>query len=401
MIDIDGLQTNEELTAFISHFDRSREELRPATPGTLRAANEFRGARRWLQQPSDVFIALLEHDTTAGTSSCHDYTEAACELMRHVASLDAHVSHVEIAAIDDVRKMLKASAHSAGVRSGSTAGGSSLCELLEELDALIGLDEVKRRIRVIADVLNVRALRAEHGLMNPPLTNHLVFVGNPGTGKTTVARLYGQILHALGALRSGHLVEVDRADLVAGYVGQTAARVDAIVDSALGGVLLIDEAYGLTRGDDAYGSEAIDAIVKRMEDHRGDLVIIATGYPTEMDSFLDTNPGLRSRFAGQVTFDDYATTELVQIFLRISKASGYDVDPQADGSLAAAIDALPRGRGFGNGRAARQLFEDAIARHATRVSQLESPTRHDLMMLTVADFERESSIRTNAALADR
>ena len=207
-------------------------------------------------------------------------------------------------------------------------------ELLAELDALVGLAEVKADVRRLTSLLRIQRLREERGMPTLETSHHLVFTGNPGTGKTTVARLLSQILRSLGIVSKGHLVETDRSHLVAGYVGQTAARTRAVMESALGGTLLIDEAYALARGSEQdFGREAIDTIVKFMEDHRDDLAVIAAGYPDEMATLIDANPGLQSRFARTIHFPDYTTEELVAIFESMSAASRYHLD-EARGAAA-------------------------------------------------------------------
>jgi len=385
-IDVDGLQTNEELSALILQFSGDDAELTGTAPADLRARMTLRGSRRWLHDPSAIFEHLLAADSRDGSSLCFAYIDAAVELMHHIASLDEHVGPAELAAADRYRTLLTDAATQAGITPGSAEVRPDIDDLLAELDTLIGLDDVKERVRLIADLIAVRAMRTAHGLSNVATSHHLVFVGNPGTGKTTVARLFGQILHALGALRIGHLVEVDRAGLVAGYVGQTATRVDEVVERAMGGVLLIDEAHGLVRGDDGYGAEAVDALVKRMEDHREDLVVIATGYPREMQEFLDLNPGLRSRFSGTVEFADHSDDDLVAIFNSVCADGGYEPGHGFEAALRRRLAALERGPTFGNGRAARQLFEDAVTAHAGRVVQLSNLDTATLSTLVAADI---------------
>ncbi|MEK7423255.1 MAG: AAA family ATPase [Actinomycetota bacterium] len=233
----------------------------------------------------------------------------------------------------------------------------------------------------------MQQLRAERGLPTIEASKHLVFSGNPGTGKTTVARLLSQIYRAIGVVSRGHLVETDRAKLVAGYVGQTALKTQETLDAALGGMLLIDEAYALARGgENDFGREAIDTLVKFMEDHRDDLAIVAAGYTEEMVTFIDTNPGLRSRFTRVVTFPDYTTDELVIIFVKLGAKSHYECSDDALRQVRHLIEIEPRTRGFGNARFVRNLFETAVAHQAMRVAPLTDPSDEQLTTLTASDI---------------
>jgi hypothetical protein len=261
-------------------------------------------------------------------------------------------------------------------------------ELLAELDGLIGLTAVKREVHQQSAVLRVDRLRAEQGLKKPDITRHLVFTGNPGTGKTTVARLVCGIYAALGLLSKGHLVEVDRSELVAGYLGQTATRTSDVVQQAIGGVLFIDEAYSL-RGDQ-YGTEAVDTLVKEMEDHRADLVVIVAGYPEPMAEFVETNPGLASRFRTTIHFTDYTDEELTGIFCGLATAADYEATPATVERFREILAAAPRGPGFGNGRYARNVLESAVGRLAWRLRDVEAPTRDDLRLLLPHDLDPPS-----------
>ena len=262
---------------------------------------------------------------------------------------------------------------------------------MAELDSLIGLDAVKKDVESLVNLVKVRTLRKERGLKCPELSLHLVFSGNPGTGKTTVARIVGKIFSALGLLSKGHLVEVDRSGLVAGYVGQTAIKTQEVIQKALGGVLFIDEAYTLApeNADKDFGQEAIDTILKAMEDHRDDFVVIVAGYASLMPRFIDSNPGLKSRFNKYLFFEDYNGAQLYEIFLGRVKSNDYRLDEKADQAIREHLEELyeDRDENFGNARDVRNLFERIVANQANRVAALAAPTDEDILTITTADLE--------------
>ncbi|MEU3516888.1 right-handed parallel beta-helix repeat-containing protein [Streptomyces sp. NPDC006654] len=260
--------------------------------------------------------------------------------------------------------------------------------MLAQLDAMIGLSAVKREVTDLVSLLATAQEREKAGLPVPQISQHLVFSGAPGTGKTTVARLYAELLHSLGVLPRGQLVEVARADLVGRYVGHTAQLTREVFERAFGGVLFIDEAYTLTPREAStdFGQEAVDTLLKLMEDHRRDVVVIAAGYTEEMQRFLSSNPGLASRFTRFIEFENYTTDELVSIASRMADASGYECPPETQQALRSVFDTLPRDRTFGNARTARQVLETMMTRQARRLGQTPSRSIDDLRILLPSDL---------------
>lgn len=270
----------------------------------------------------------------------------------------------------------------------------------KELDELIGLDDVKKEVHTLANFVKLQKQREAQGLKTAKVSYHLVFYGSPGTGKTTVARIVGRIYKDLGVLKKGHTVETDRSGLVAEYVGQTATKTDAVVQRALDGVLFIDEAYALVpeggKSSD-YGQEAISTLLKRMEDYRDRLVVIIAGYKGEMKRFIDSNPGLQSRFNRYIDFPDYSGGELTEIFKMYMKKNQYTLAPDAEEYLRKRFDYVVahKDRNFGNARYARNVFEKSIQHQANRLASHGNLSKKQLMELTIDDLKEGFAGKTN------
>ncbi len=275
------------------------------------------------------------------------------------------------------------------------AGGESLETVLQDLDEMVGITEVKAKVRQLANFARIQQLRVGAGLKRIPSSDHLVYTGNPGTGKTSVARLMGRIYRCLGVLKKGHLVECDRAALVAEYVGQTAIRTNAVVDSALDGILFIDEAYALNKEQPDFGSEAIETLLKRMEDNRDRLIVIVAGYPAEMENFIRSNPGFQSRFTRVIQFPDYSPLELCRIFGLMCRRNGLRLTPALREALIHHFYHLheEREENFGNARLVRNCFEGIINAQATRLSALLRIETEALSLLEAADLESDAHER--------
>ena len=267
----------------------------------------------------------------------------------------------------------------------------SLEEILAKLNKLVGLENVKKDVNSLINFIQIRKIREERGIKQPDMSLHLVFSGNPGTGKTTVARLLGEIYSKLGILSKGHLVETDRSGLVAGYVGQTAIKTQDMIKEAMGGILFIDEAYSLSaaKGENDFGGEAIDTILKAMEDNREDFIVIVAGYPKLMDDFLHSNPGLESRFNKHLNFEDYNPQELFDIFVSMEEGSSLKLDKKAEEFLKGHFEDVYecRGDNFANGRYVRNIFEKVLSNQANRLVKNEDISDDDLNTLTIDDFD--------------
>ncbi len=407
LVAIDRTVSDDELWEVLGAFGPLLEtQLAGATPQALRASGLVDAQRGFADQPSAMFDVLLAADQRSTSSHARTYYTAAVEIAFAVAAIDLHTSETELEAIERFRGMLLGAieemeqARRPAVAVGTTSPATPkptppgddpparpIDELLAELDALVGLAGVKHEVKLVTNLIRVQKIREERGLPVLDQSRHLIFTGNPGTGKTTVARLLAQIYRSLGVVERGHLVETDRAGLVAGYVGQTAPLVQARFDEADQGVLLVDEAYSLVRGGERdFGREAIDTIVKLIEDRRDRIVVVMAGYPDEMEELIASNPGLRSRFPKVVHFPDYSTDDLLLIMDSLGEKGGYHLDPGARERARIWLDSITRDKGFGNGRTARNLFEHAVSTQAMRLAPVATPTDDQLTTLVADDI---------------
>ncbi|MGE9908059.1 AAA family ATPase [Lachnospiraceae bacterium SGI.231] len=268
----------------------------------------------------------------------------------------------------------------------------TLEELLAELNTLIGLDNVKQKVNDLITYQAIQKKRRENGLFSQKSTLHMAFTGNPGTGKTTVARIVGHIYKKIGLLSKGHFVEVSRTDLIAGYQGQTALKVRKVVEKARGGVLFIDEAYSITENDhsDSYGRECLTELTKALEDYRDDLVVIVAGYTEPMNKFFESNPGLKSRFNTFIEFEDYSANELMGILQLMCSQNAYRLDNKLVDVVRSYFEkqVSEKGINFANARMVRNLYESLVMNQAKRVIRIDSPTKEDLSLLLEIDFNK-------------
>lgn len=378
--------------------------------------------------PPVFFWNLAESDAKRGSEASRTFIRMLTNILLYLAAADDDVTFAEAEYITECVDRLNAICDASGVRksknglnpldyitsgepgfkekytpmaqtsgSGGTADAEKDAplekpdfeELMAQLDSLVGLADVKKDVKNLVNLIKVRKLREANELPVPPMSLHMVFMGNPGTGKTTVARLVGGLYAAIGVLSKGQLIEVDRSGLVAGYVGQTALKTQEVIKSALGGVLFIDEAYSLSSGgENDFGREAIETLLKAMEDHRDDLIIIVAGYDEPMEKFLSSNPGLESRFNKYFYFPDYNGEQLMEIFRGQCGKNGYTLTDEAEKAAIVMFTQLydERGDNFGNGRDVRNCFENMIVRQSNRVAAMEAPTKEDLMSVLPEDI---------------
>lgn len=381
--------------AIASAKEHAHEEVQPrhvlwalvVVLGPAAPAEAPRAAVRKLLEPrgaaADAPKVSADAEAALAGISTRDAAVAVCrDLAGRLLTPGAATGPMAAQAASSQDATAATTAEAAAEPAPAVQGEAAIPGLLAELDALVGLATAKASVRRLIAVQRLNAERRSRGLPVVSGSNHVVFTGPPGTGKTTVARLLGRLYGAIGVVSRGHLVEASRADLVAGYVGQTALKVQAIVDRSVGGVLFIDEAYSLTHGDGSdFGDEAIATLVKLMEDHRDNLAVIVAGYPDEMREFIDSNPGLRSRFTHYVDFPDYTAAELVLIFEGFAAGAKIELTPAAKELLPGLFARAQGAENFGNARFARSVFELAYANMAQRA--LDDGTIDDAELATM------------------
>ena len=413
-VDVRNCSITEKQTYFetvCGWFDLDCEENAFPLPAPLSLTPNI--SQRFDRTPV-VVSYLEEYDRRYGFNYADRARHALFQFANLVIKSDGKVTSVEAAALLQFKTMLyphggdSANVEDTESKSDEITPETSpveadpsrpLEDLLKELDALVGLDRVKADIRQLINFLKVQKMREEKGLLAATMSRHLVFYGNPGTGKTTIARLLAQVYRSLQILSRGHLIESDRGDLVAGYVGQTALKVKEVVSQALGGVLFIDEAYALNgegRGND-FGQEAVETLLKLMEDHRHDFVVIVAGYTDKMEEFISSNPGLRSRFTRFLHFEDYTPEQLVEIFKGFCAKTSFKLTPDAEQK---ALDlfkllTLARDESFGNARTARNLFEMTISKQANRIVNLPNISEQVLATIDEADIPTLEELRSS------
>ncbi len=414
----------EGMRRFIAEIP-SRDVLSIGRANTETALNIGHKNRSFAEGTPLLLRCCVAMDDKDGTLSAQQFVDGVSRLLYAAADADSDISGQELqfitayvgslrtfllsraagrhasSAAQQIRREEKSESGQSGEMTAQQAPASeapvqpeedeeTLEEMLAELDSLIGLDGVKREVRTLINLIKVRKMRQAHGMKIMDMSFHMVFTGNPGTGKTTIARLVAKIYRKLGFLSKGQLIETDRSGLVAGYVGQTAGKVTEVVNSALGGILFIDEAYALARKgmENDFGLEAIDTLVKLMEDNRDDLVVIVAGYTDEMHDFLTSNPGLISRFNKYIDFPDYTDDELMAILAMNAKKQGYAVDEDANAVVREMLAAMTLGErlDFGNARGMRNTLEKLVQEQANRLAQETGEvTREMLERLTEAD----------------
>ncbi|MGI0492690.1 AAA family ATPase [Alkalinema pantanalense CENA528] len=388
----------DKLNVALHLWDYSSQTRREYEKQTLKLIMDFTqqdGAIDRLELPG-----LLEAiDTNRGTQYTTHVINAIYRFAQIIIKADNQVTMQEMDALSLIWKLLHNSSSNAGNLSGNdrsvnpaaanpaATDPAQLSDVMAELNQLIGMTEVKEEVKTLTNFLRVQQVRSQRGLAKTPVSLHAVFCGPPGTGKTTVARLMGKIYKDLGFLTKGHLVETDRSGMVAGYVGQTAQNVDELVTQALDGVLFIDEAYTLKPPGDGrdFGQEAIDTLLKRMEDHRDRLVVVVAGYQAEMQAFIESNPGLKSRFNRYFYFNDYTPDELLEIFLKLAEKSHFTLTPPAQQATLKVLQSVyeNRDKTFGNARLVRNLFEKIVERQANRLASVSQYDLTDRLLTTL------------------